>query len=354
MGKKSQPDPPEPPNPQAVASAQTGTNIGTAVANSLLNNVNQIGPDGNLSYTIDGYTDWQDPTSKKIYKIPRWVQTTQLSEGQQKLYDLNQGTETELAGMAGEQAKRLRGLLSEPVSLDNQAVEQRLFDLADKRFAPQKQRELADMQTSLTNQGITQGSEAYDRAMGRFNEGWNDRYNQLALTGRGQAVQEALTARNQPLNEIIGIMSGTQVGLPQFSGGTNNYGIPTTDYAGIVNNNYAQQMAGYNAQMASQQAGMGALGNLFGTLGSVIPKFAALSDKRAKENIKEVGKTNDGQKIYSYNYKGDNKPQMGLIAQDVKRRNPDAVIRDKSSGFLMVDYGKALKNSEPKRSKRRA
>jgi hypothetical protein len=259
MGKKSQPDPPEPPNPQAVASAQTGTNIGTAVANSLLNNVNQIGPDGNLSYTIDGYTDWQDPTSKKIYKIPRWVQTTQLSEGQQKLYDLNQGTETELAGMAGEQAKRLRGLLSEPVSLDNQAVEKRLFDLADKRFAPQKQRELADMQTSLTNQGITQGSEAYDRAMGRFNEGWNDRYNQLALTGRGQAVQEALTARNQPLNEIIGIMSGTQVGLPQFSGGTNNYGIPTTDYAGIVNNNYAQQMAGYNAQMASQQAGMGAL-----------------------------------------------------------------------------------------------
>jgi hypothetical protein len=45
---------------------------------------------------------------------------------------------------------------------------------------------------------------------------------------------------------------------------------------------------------------------------------------------------------------------MGLIAQDVKRRNPDAVIRDKSSGFLMVDYGKALKNSTPKRMKKRA
>jgi hypothetical protein len=351
MGKKSGPKPPKAPDPQAVASAQTGTNIGTAVANSLLNNVNQIGPDGNLTYAIDGYTDWQDPLSKKIYKIPRWLQTTQLSAGQQRLYDLNQGTETELAGMAGEQAKRLRGLLSEPVNFDNQAVEQRLFDLADKRFAPQKQRELADMQTSLANQGITQGSEAYDRAVGRFNEGWNDRYNQLALTGRGQAVQEALTSRNQPLNEIIGIMSGTQVGLPQFSGGTNNFGIPTTDYAGIVNNNYAQQMAGYNAQMANRNAGMGAMGSLFGTLGSIIPAF---SDKRLKENVKEVGKTNDGQKIYSYNYKGDNKPQMGLIAQDVKRRNPDAVIRDKASGFLMVDYGKALKNSAPKRMKKRA
>ncbi len=355
MGKKSGPKPPKPPDPIKTAAAQTGTNIGTSVANSLLNNVNQIGPDGNLTYSIEGNTEWKDPLTGKVYQIPRWTQTTQLSEGQQNLYNINQGTETELAGMASEQAKRLRNLMSSPVDLNNESVERRLFDLADKRFAPQKQRELADMQTSLANQGITQGSEAYDRAVGRFNEGWNDRYNQLALTGRSQAVQEALTARNQPLNEIIGIMSGTQVGLPQFSGGTANYGIPTTDYAGIVNNNFAQQMAGYNAQMANRQASMGALGNLFGTLGSIFPKISpAFSDKRLKENVKEVGKTNDGQKIYSYNYKGDNKPQMGLIAQEVKRRNPDAVIRDKSSGFLMVDYGKALKNSAPKRMKKRA
>lgn len=344
MGKKSAPSAPKPPDPNKVAAAQTGTNIGTAVANAYLNNVSQVGPDGNLTYSVDGFTDWTDPISKKVYKIPKWTQTTQLSEGQQRIYDLNQGTETELAGMAGEQSKRLRSLLSEPVNLNNEAVESRLFDLADKRFAPQKQREADALQTQLANQGITPGSEAYDRAMGRFTEGWNDRYNQLALTGRQQAVEEALTARNQPLNEIIGITSGTQVGLPQFSGNPNSYAIPTTDYAGIVNNNFNQQMAGYNAQMAQSAASQGMLGNLFSGLGNIVSKLP-FSDERLKENIKAVGETNDGQTIYSYNYKGDSRPQMGLIAQQVKKKHPDAVVKDKASGFFMVDYGKALKGA---------
>jgi hypothetical protein len=341
MGKKSGPKIPKPPDPNVVAAAQTGTNVGTAIANSQLNNISQIGPDGTLSYSLDGYTDWRDPSSGKTYQLPKWTQTTKLSEGQQKLYDLNQGTETELAGMAGEQAKKVRGLLSSPVDLSNEAVEKRLFDLADRRFAPQRDRERATMETSLANQGITQGSEAYDRAVGRFTEGWNDRYNQLALTGRQQAVQEALTERNQPLNEVIGILSGTQVDLPGFSGGPTQYGIPTTDYAGIVNNNFNQQMTRYNAQAAQQQQRQSMLGGLFSTFGSL----ATLSDRRAKENVREVGKTNDGQTIYSYNYKGDPKPQMGLIAQEVMKRKPDAVTRDEGTGFLMVDYGKALKGA---------
>jgi hypothetical protein len=345
MGKKSRPKMPKAPDPNVVAAAQTGTNISTAVANSYLNNINQVGPDGSLTYSQDGVTKWTDPASGKVFDIPKFTQTTTLSDGQRKIYDLNQGTETELAGMAGEQAKRLRGLLSEPVNLDNEAVEQRLFDLADRRFAPQRQRETESLRTDLVNQGITQGSEAYDRAMGRFTEGWNDRYNQLALSGRGQAVQEALTARNQPLNEIIGIMSGTQVGLPQFSGGAPNYNIPTTDYAGIVGNNFNQQMQGYQGQLAAQGQRQGMLGNLFGGLGSIA---AAFSDKRLKENVKSVGKTNDGQTIYSYNYKGDVKPQMGLMAQEVKKKHPGAVTRDRASGFLMVEYGKALKGSEKK------
>lgn len=345
MGKKSQPKPPTPPSPGAVAAAQTGTNVGTAIANSHLNNITQIGPDGSLSYNIDGYTEWKDPTSNKVYQLPKWVQTTALSPGQQRLYDLNQGTETELAGMAGEQAKRLRGLLSEPVDLSNEAVEGRLFDLADRRFAPQKQREMESLRTDLANQGITEGSEAYNRATSRFGETWNDRYNNLALTGRQQAVQEALTSRNQPLNEIIGIMSGTQVGLPQFSAPANNFGIPTTDYAGISANNFNQQMQGYNAQMANRQSQMGMLGGLFSGLGSVA---AAFSDERLKENVKQVGKTNDGQKIYSYNYKGDSKPQMGLIAQEVMKKHPDAVTADRRSGFLMVNYGKALDGAKKK------
>ena len=69
--------------------------------------------------------------------------------------------------------------------------------------------------------------------------------------------------------------------------------------------------------------------------------FSAFSDERLKENIQPVGKTDDGLTIATYNYKGTDKPQLGLIAQEVAIKKPEAVRRH-GSGFLMIDYGKAL------------
>jgi hypothetical protein len=43
MGK-SPPSPPPPPDPQVVANAQTGSNVTTGVANSIMGNANVIGP----------------------------------------------------------------------------------------------------------------------------------------------------------------------------------------------------------------------------------------------------------------------------------------------------------------------
>ncbi len=60
------------------------------------------------------------------------------------------------------------------------------------------------------------------------------------------------------------------------------------------------------------------------------------SDARMKENIEEVGKTHDGQKIYRYNFKGDPTTQIGLISQEVEKSHPDAVR--KVNGVGMVDY----------------
>jgi hypothetical protein len=48
------PDPPTPPNPLDTARAATGTNVSTAVANSFLNNVNQVTPQGALDYSQSG------------------------------------------------------------------------------------------------------------------------------------------------------------------------------------------------------------------------------------------------------------------------------------------------------------
>jgi hypothetical protein len=62
------------------------------------------------------------------------------------------------------------------------------------------------------------------------------------------------------------------------------------------------------------------------------------SDARLKENIKPVGETYDGLTTYTYNYKGDDTPQMGVMAQEVERKKPEA-LGPTINGFKTVRYG---------------
>jgi hypothetical protein len=63
-----------------------------------------------------------------------------------------------------------------------------------------------------------------------------------------------------------------------------------------------------------------------------------ISDRNAKTDIKKVGKTNSGLPIYTFKYKGDNKTKMGVMAQDVEKKNPKAV--GLINGIKGVDYSK--------------
>ena len=70
---------------------------------------------------------------------------------------------------------------------------------------------------------------------------------------------------------------------------------------------------------------------------------AFASDARLKENIEPVGKTYDGQTVYRYNYKGDPKTHIGLIAQEVEHKHPKAV--GLAGGYKTVNYDDATKDS---------
>jgi hypothetical protein len=63
------------------------------------------------------------------------------------------------------------------------------------------------------------------------------------------------------------------------------------------------------------------------------------SDARVKRDIVKVGMLHDGTPVYSYTYLGDPTPRIGLMAQDVERRRPDAVAE--IGGRKAVDYRKA-------------
>ena len=83
----------------------------------------------------------------------------------------------------------------------------------------------------------------------------------LRDTERGRRIQEAAYLRNLPLNETTALMSGTQIQNPTF-GAAPQTAIAGTDYAGLVSNNYANQVSAYNNQLARQNATTGALGDI--------------------------------------------------------------------------------------------
>jgi hypothetical protein len=365
MGKKSS-DAPAPPDPRETSKAQTGTSVATALANTSLGNVSRVGADGStLDYKVSGNTNFTDPYTGLTYALPQYTATEKLSAPAQAIYDTRQGAEQNLATAAKTQSGNVSNMFSQAWSPDLSAygdagptqfkadtadIERRLFELGSSTLNPQFERQRNDLETRLSNQGIKLGSAAYDRALNEQGNTQNQAYNQLALQGRGQAYNEILstnqqqaalrqqslneqqTIRNQPLNELSALFSGSQVSMPNYAINQPS-AIPTTDNAGLVQANYGQQQQNYQTDQAKQQS---LWGGLFG-LGSA----AIMSDQRTKTDIEKVGKTDDGQNIYKYRYKAGGPIQMGLMAQEVEKKHPDAVV--KKGGIRFVDYGKALK-----------
>ena len=67
----------------------------------------------------------------------------------------------------------------------------------------------------------------------------------------------------------------------------------------------------------------------------------AFSDRRLKEDIKPIGKLDNGLQLYSYKYIGQERTHVGVMADEVQKVIPDAV-HENEAGFLMVDYEKVI------------
>jgi hypothetical protein len=169
---------------------------------------------------------------------------------------------------------------------------------------------------------------------------------------RNAWMQEQYAQRNQPINEITSLMSGSQIQQPNFVN-TPGSQIPTTDFAGITNQNFQNQMGIYNAQ--SQQYSQ-VMGGLLG-LGAGALKA---SDRDVKENIEPLGsvlaaKPEPGEPgtafsdnsakdlpIYRYSYKGDPAAvrHIGPMAQDVQKIDKKAVRT--IGGVKHIDTGRVM------------
>lgn len=245
---------PKAPDPMQTAAAQSGMNRDTAITQQQLNMTNQVTPWGNLTYDQTGTSGFRDSQGNWV-ETPTYTATTTLSPEQQAIFEKSQQAQGNLAGLAADQSAFLQDYLKKPFEYNNQDAENWAYDLGAQRLDPRFAQQENDTRSRLIAQGIRPGTAAWDREMTNLSQSKNDAYNQLMLTGRQQAYTEALQERNQPINEIGALLSGSQVSTPQFQS-TPQTGVGGVDYTGLVNNKYQADVQAKNSMM----------GGLFGLL----------------------------------------------------------------------------------------
>jgi hypothetical protein len=348
------PKAPDPPDPVLTARAQTASNVATAIANTRLSNADEITPLGSVKYKVIGYETQPDGLGGFI-NVPKYQRVETLSPEQQKLFEQEQEFDRRLNQLAIDQTGKISDLLSNPISLeglpdapgDMEEYRQHVLSNMLSRIQPQLDRERSALETQLVNQGLVRGSEAFNRALDEARRQANDAYIQADLasgaeareqgsyqaTNRERALQERLLERTQPINEITALMSGGQVVLPQFTPYRPSP-MSETPYGDYVYRGYQGQLDAWKTQ-----AGLAAQNNagLFGLGGRVVSGLFALSDVRFKEDIEPVGKLPSGLNVYTFRYKGGDQRHIGVLAQEVQKVVPDAVVADQD-GVLFVDY----------------
>lgn len=198
--------PPAAPDPYRAASAQTGSNVNTAIANSILGNANQYGPTGSTTFTQNGNFNEIDDGNGATIRVPQFDQRTTLSPEQQRIYDLNTGNQTRMQEIAGQSLNTVGNILGSPIDAS------RIPSLVSNAWAPQLQTGYdsgGDIQKSVnlqTNLGLdTNAPKAFGQTAGNIQYGMGNtaggiQYDVGAedFSADRDKVEGALMARLQP------------------------------------------------------------------------------------------------------------------------------------------------------------
>lgn len=214
-----------------------------------------------------------------------------------------------------------------------QRMENAVYSQAVNKMNQQFDQQRTNLQTSLQNQGLAVGSQAYQNAMNSFNTNYND-----ALTNAAyESISQGQSAFSQSLNDSISAGSFTNSArqmtlneiLQSLSQNVSGYQVAQDKF------NAANQGQSMMKVKSGSSFGLGEAANVGASLAPVVSGM--MSDERLKENLKPVGKLDNGLTVYSFNFLGSPVTQIGLIAQEVEEVIPEAVSQDED-GYLRVDY----------------
>ena len=258
MGKSSSPAP----DYTGAAQATAAGNLAAAQTATNANRVNQITPQGSLTYGRPQNAD--DP----------WTVTQSYSPDQQNIYRQNNQLSSGLLGLAGNTLGQIGS---------NMAHQTTLADLPSTGMHPGESGQQAYMrmaapdlamaretaESTAAQSGITQGSAAWNNMQRQLGVNENNAQDHAITSGFGmgqQAQQQGMqidtALKSQPINMIGALRTGSQVSNPQFSNVPQQQTTTGADLLG------AATQAG-NYQTASNNASQSGINGLMGTAGSL-------------------------------------------------------------------------------------
>ena len=287
--------PSPPPAPDYVGAAQTTAagNLAAAQAATSANRVSQYTPYGNLVYSQNGVDSQGNPTWQAVTSLNGTGQQLLDTQNQTSLglgqtinaqlgnvqrtmgqgfnpqtgpitNNVGQANLNQLTGQANlsqvgqgpqfNQIGQAQNLQTNPNYASGMQGWDQANQILQARLQPQMAQDKESQAASLANQGIVQGTKAYDNAMRTFNQGQNDLLTNSQLAGQqignslfnqgitgGQFTNSALTQQNQ--NQLANI---------GFNNNTSQQGYANTLAAQQANNAASQQ--GYQNSQTQQQA----------------------------------------------------------------------------------------------------
>lgn len=217
----------------------------------------------------------------------------------------------------------------------------------------------AAMGQQIFGQGATAAAQQAALGQQQFGQGATTAAQQAALGqqqfGQGTAASQQAAALGQGLygmgantsSQLAGLGTGAQGAAlsgagAQLAAGQAEQATQQAENTAKYNEFLQAQSLPYQQLKLASDIALGT-GTASGSTTTTAQPGGFFSDERLKENIKAVGKTFDGQTIHSYNYKGDPRTQIGLIAQEVQKHHPEAV--GVAGGYKTVDYDKATEDA---------
>ena len=300
-----------------------------------------FGDAGPIQKTLKGEDIRQDqmPTDRQAVEramLDRWEQDARkqnmaqeatmaargLSPGGQGYSDM-QDAQSRARTDAGNQAFLASGA-------ESRAAQDAYNTAAQQRFGQ------GAAQGAFANQSQAQQFQQLLQAAGFSNEAMMQVFQMMGQQAdRGNALRQSqfgenVALRNQPINEIMAMLSGAQVNNPNLSA----YNPASTQGVPIGQMFYDN----FNARSQQAQNSLAGIADIGSAVAGALPWASWLSDRRAKTDIVPIGASLAGAPLYTFRYWTDmDTVHIGVMADEVKKIHPDAVHL--VDGFDHVDYG---------------